>query len=611
MKSLPITVCLLLVAAITCGMQANAQENYRVREVAFSGNATISSSILHQQMYMHATSWLEEFFGSDPFFFSEEILLDDLASIVRLYQQEGFLNVRLEEPVITADHDGKTLTVRITIIEGEPVLVDTVAVSSPGIEPAFRSIHDSLWRSVSGDLDVKAGARFRDEALRRDQGTLASSLANSGFPFASVQYRMHVDTIRQRSAVIWSMEMGPPVNFGNVSYTGNKRLPTSILEKKLAFTPGSSFDESKLEETQRAIYSLLLHNTVTVTPLYADAQVGSVPVQITVQEADQFQTWFSVGYGQEEKLRGAIRFTWKGLFGGTPSFRLAMEHSALNQYSFNGWYVDPDFFIARTTFIAYPFKRRETEPSYTADRTGIRLSLQRHVVEQIFGTFSYTIEDVGLDLTSISEINKPGPLLENYWKSSVMVTATRSTAEPLFTPRSGTTATAILTINGKVFDTPYNFLRLLTDFRSYHELWETLVLAWRLRAGALTTSEEHDFIPVEERFYAGGTTSVRGWKRFELGPVDNVGRPIGGSSLLEGSLELRFPIWEALSGVAFLDCGNVWVPSFTYRLDEIRYSAGGGIRVGTPIGPVRLDAAVPVFDVVKEWQWIFSFGQAF
>lgn len=611
MRSSHASVCLLLSAAITCGTPANAQENYRVREVRFTGNMALTSSALHEQMYMHATSWLEELFGSDPFLFSKQILEDDLASIVQLYQQEGFLNVRLEEPVITADHDGKTVAVRIPIIEGGPVLVDTVTASSSGVEPAFQAIHDSLWRSVSDDLALKPGARFRDDALRQDQGKIASSCANSGFPFASIQYAISVDTTHNTSAVIWSMTAGPPITFGNVSYAGNNRLPTSMLEKKLTFSPGSPFDESKLAETERAIYSLLLHTNVTVKPLYEQSQGGTVPVEISVQEADQFQTWFSVGYGQEEKLRGAVRFTWKGLFKGTPSFRLAIEHSALNQYSFSGWYVDPDFFIARTTFIAYPFKRRETEPSYTANRTGIRFSLQRPIAEGVYGALSYTIERIGLDLSSVSQVNRLGPLLENYWKSSVILTATRTTAEPIFAPRSGTTATAILTLNGKIFDTPYQFLRLVADFRSYHDLWEILVLAWRLKAGAVSTNEEHDFIPVEERFYSGGATSVRGWKRFELGPIDNLGKPIGGNSLFEGSLELRFPVWGMVSGVAFMDFGNVWIPSFTYRLDEIRYSAGGGIRIGTPIGPVRLDVAVPVFDEVTDWQFIFSFGQAF
>jgi outer membrane protein insertion porin family len=562
-------------------------------------------------MYMHATSWLEELFGSDPFLFSKQILEDDLTSIVQLYRREGLLNVRLEEPIITADHDGKTLAVHIPIIEGEPVLVDTVTVSSPGVEPAFKTIHDSLWHSVSGGLCLKSGVRFRDEAVRQDRGMIASSFATSGFPFASIQYTIRVDTMHNTSAVVWSMATGPQITFGAISYTGTKRLPASILKKRLAFSPSTPFDESKLAETERAIYALLLHTNVTAKPLYEEAQSGIVPVEITVQEADEFQTWFSVGYGQEEKLRGAVRFTWKGLFRGTSSFRLAVEHSALNQYSFSGWYVDPGFFIPRTTFIAYPFKRRETEPSYTANRTGIRFSLQRPVAEEVHGALSYTIENVGLDLSSISQVNQLGPLLENYWKSSVILTANRTTAEPLFTPRSGTNATVILTVNGKIFDTPYGFLRLVADFRSYHDLWETLVLAWRLKAGAVSTNEEHDFIPIEERFYSGGATSVRGWKRFELGPIDNLGKPIGGNSLFEGSLELRFPLWNMISGVAFMDFGNVWIPSFTYRLNEIRYSAGAGIRIGTPIGPVRLDAAVPVFDDVNNWQWIFSFGQAF
>ncbi len=602
---------LVLFIAVIYGAQMYAQENYRVREIRFTGNENLSSSTLREQLYMHSTSWLEELFGSDSFLFSKQILQDDLKNLVRYYQRKGFLNARLEDPVVIADHDGQTVTVHIPVHEGVPVTVDTVTVLFPDLDSTSQAMRDSIWDIAIDDIVLKKGVRFRDDDLLQDRGTIVSTFSNAGFPFASAQHMLVVDTVHHTAAVIWTIATGPPVSFGDVSYAGNERIPTSIVKNKLAFTPGSTFNESKLKETERDVYSLLLYRTVTVQPLYQDTQDGKVPVKITVQEAQQFKTWFSVGYGQEEKFRASVRFTWKGLFKSTPSLQLAVHRSALDPYSLSGWYVDPDFVIPRTTFIAYPFVRRETEPSYTANRSGIRFSLQRPIIEEVYGALSYALEHVSLDTSSISRVNTLGPLLEKYWKSSLMVTLSRITAKPIFEPRSGSHATVALTLNGRIFGTPYQFTRVLADYREYHEVWKIIVLAWRLRMGAATTGEEHDFIPVEERFYSGGSTSVRGWKRFELGPIDDSGKPIGGNSLLEASLELRFPIWSVVSGVGFLDFGNVWIPSFTYKLNELRYSAGAGIRIRTPIGPIRLDAAVPIFDEVTNWEFIFSFGQAF
>jgi outer membrane protein insertion porin family len=96
-----------------------------------------------------------------------------------------------------------------------------------------------------------------------------------------------------------------------------------------------------------------------------------------------------------------------------------------------------------------------------------------------------------------------------------------------------------------------------------------------------------------------------------LGPIDPFGNPIGGRSLLEFSSEVRYPVYDIVSGVAFMDCGNVWLESYTWKLNEIRYSLGLGIRIRTPIGPVRLDAARPIFDDETKIQIHFSVGHAF
>ncbi len=104
---------------------------------------------------------------------------------------------------------------------------------------------------------------------------------------------------------------------------------------------------------------------------------------------------------------------------------------------------------------------------------------------------------------------------------------------------------------------------------------------------------------------------MRGWSRAELGPHNAEDVPIGGNSLLEASIELRHPIGGLLSGVIFSDFGNVWTGSFNYELGDLRYALGFGLRVGTPIGPIRLDFARPIYDEDTAWQFYLSVGHAF
>ncbi|NOR76608.1 MAG: BamA/TamA family outer membrane protein, partial [Draconibacterium sp.] len=109
----------------------------------------------------------------------------------------------------------------------------------------------------------------------------------------------------------------------------------------------------------------------------------------------------------------------------------------------------------------------------------------------------------------------------------------------------------------------------------------------------------------------GGSNSVRGWSRSNLGPKDESGRPIGGKSLLEGSAELRFSAGKKIILATFCDMGNVWEEAFSYKLNELRYSVGTGIRIKTPIGPVGFDFARPVFDRDTKWQFHFNIGHSF
>jgi len=148
------------------------------------------------------------------------------------------------------------------------------------------------------------------------------------------------------------------------------------------------------------------------------------------------------------------------------------------------------------------------------------------------------------------------------------------------------------------------------DLRHYQKAMG-MVLATRAQLGGINSHDDDGFVPIEDRFFAGGSSSVRGWTRAMLGPKDDEGIPIGGKSLIELSAELRYPIVGILSGVVFTDAGNVWLDEFTYDIDDFHYATGLGMRIATPIGPIRVDVARPIFDDDHDIQLHINVGQAF
>ena len=142
-----------------------------------------------------------------------------------------------------------------------------------------------------------------------------------------------------------------------------------------------------------------------------------------------------------------------------------------------------------------------------------------------------------------------------------------------------------------------------------------MVFAKRFQLGSIytfATTEESD-VPIFKRFFAGGSNSMRGFGYQKLGVLDSSEDPVGGNSLLVGNIELRFPLYKKLTGITFVDYGNVYSESFNYPLDELRYAAGSGLRYNTVVGPLRLDFgyAINPNPDLRRYQIFLSLGQAF
>jgi outer membrane protein insertion porin family len=272
--------------------------------------------------------------------------------------------------------------------------------------------------------------------------------------------------------------------------------------------------------------------------------------------------------------------------------------------------IQPYLFTRQIHLMENPFFMHERERSYEVKRLGNALTLQKQFSRDFTGYFNYIFEKVNLQATAGS-LEDLGGYDESHDKSGFTVGAQWNTVNDMFNPSAGIKLNAYMALMGIGFRSEYHYHKSELVFIQYHQLAKDWVLAGRGKIGYIGPLRESANTPLEERFLTGGANSMRGWGRHEIALLSDKGAQVGGNSLIEANLEFRYPIYKLLHGAAFVDAGNVWREAFHYPLGTLRYNLGAGLRVNTPVGPVRLDVARPVWDTKSSWQFFLSIGHAF
>jgi outer membrane protein assembly factor BamA len=187
-----------------------------------------------------------------------------------------------------------------------------------------------------------------------------------------------------------------------------------------------------------------------------------------------------------------------------------------------------------------------------------------------------------------------------------------TTDDPLNPKRGGVVTFSADEVGGPLGG-DFNFFKLQGEAKKYQLITSQVVLATRLKLGFADPFDGSAEVPLFERFFAGGANSVRGYGRHRLGPISSADDPVGGRSLIEGSLELRRPLFANIGGALFMDFGQVSLKSFDVPIDDLQFAFGFGVSYTTPIGPLRLDLGFPLHPPHGDqpWQVHFSIGQFF
>ena len=592
---------------ILISFKGNAQNETIVKGVTFSGNQNLSNVDLKSQINTRPKTFFERIIFWKPApKLNSLILEDDINRIRNYYIRNGYPVVNISQEVLLI-RDGKKAEIKIIIDEGKPVLVSDVDWPElPGSEE-----QEILRKAISG-TNLEPGKIFRDLDIFAAENTIRKAFSDRGYPLAQLERDIIISPDTGLAKISFVMNPGPLSLFGGVTISGDSLVPRRYILQQVTFKEGDLFSSRALNITQQRLSSLDLFRFVTIRAQTDSMDDNRIPVSIRVSELQRWAIKAGAGYGAEDRLRLSVNITRRNIFGGARKLIFQAKHSYFDPIALDLKFIQPNFPLYRVDLALNPYFNMERERSFEVQRLGAGLTFQHTFAGRSSAWLTWNFERSRLtDLTKEKSLIDEAMMPRNHSKTGMTLGTAIDKSNDLFDPTRGWKFTGFVTVTGVGLKSDYTYYKMFADASRYMPVAPRTTLAARIRGGVIQPYGKQDVTPIEDRFLAGGASSLRGWARNAISPVDEFGNQTGGNSLLEGNLELRFPVYEIIGGALFMDAGNVWKQPFGHSLSGLYYNAGGGIRIKTPIGPGRIDVAFPLSTGKFSTQIFVTIGHAF
>ncbi len=518
--------------------------------------------------------------------------------------------------------DGKTLD--------DPSLPDALAAKPTGDKaeitvtvargPLFHLRHVTVDGPVSTQDRAKLGIAPGDPAVASAvlaaQDNLLESLRSSGHALAKVSPPDAVETPDDKVLdITFHADPGPRVDIGPISVDGLKVTNDSYVRRRLLVHSGQLYNPAEIERARQDLSASGVFSSVDARIPNHLAPDGTIPLSFTVTERPRHAVAFNVAYSTDTGPTAGATFTYRNVFGNAETLVLG---AAITQaetgaeikgpgYNFNATFTQPDFL------------RRDQSLSYNAAYLKENLYAYSRKAELAGVSFSRKLTDqwsASAGLTGTQERVTQEGATDDYSLIGLPLGLTYDSTGPdgLFNPTHG--------IKGKLTVTPTVpfgahsslFTLIQLSGSTYFNLASAegrSVIAVRGLVGSAQGASTFQ-IPPDQRFYAGGSATVRGYRFQSVGPLFADQRPIGGTSVTAATVEYRQRFGASLGAVVFADAGQVGTTSAPFT-GKILTGVGAGARYYTALGPIRLDIAVPLEKRRKDeiLEAYIGLGQAF
>jgi translocation and assembly module TamA len=487
-------------------------------------------------------------------------------------------------------------------------------------------------------LGLKTGQPAVAAAVLAGGAHLLSALQEQGYAFAQVDPPIAYEAADAPVLDLsFHVVAGRKLNIGDIHIEGLKRIHEPLLRRRLLLHTGDLYKPSKIEGARRDLLALNVFAQVSVQIGTKADESGGVPITFRILERLRHTIGLNAAYSSDLGGSGGATWTDRNVFGNAEKLSFAARVINLGGsdttgagYDTSVKYVIPEFLHRDQSleFAVSAIKQQLQAYDQTAKTATMTLSRKLSSVWTVSAGLSTTDERIS-QVTNASPTPPPnGPFVPDAPQTfdytlvalpfNVIYDST-DLPTPLEDPRRGFRGSFSLTPTLAIGHPNSTFLITQLKIATYFDLNGLLptapgrsVLAARALAGFAQGAGELS-LPPDQRFYAGGTATIRGYGYQLVGPMfPHTGNPSGGTAIAAGGLEFRQRLYTNWGVVAFVDVGQVSA-SLKPLPDDTRIGAGAGMRYYTPIGPIRFDIAVPVSRRVGEdsFEVYIGLGQAF
>ncbi len=541
---------------------------------------------------------------------------DDIPRLQTALASFGYFAGRVSITIVGRDVSDPDLPAALEALpEGKDAAVTIAVARGPLYHLRAIAIQGTPPAGARAALKIAPGAPANSAELVAGAGRMLAALQEDGYAFAKVTGPEAVaDDSAHVLDVTYTVDTGARVAIGAIAFKGLKDVNEDFVRGALTIHPGDLYRPSKIEEARQALVQLGVFSGVSVNAAERATAEGRVPLEFDFTERARHAVTFSGLYSTDLGLSLSATWSHRNLFGNAEQLNLTAMATQLGGnatsglgYDFSAQLIKPDF-LARDQQIEFDLSALKASlEAYdqTAQTAGV---VFRHKFSSLWSGsagLTATHDDVTQEgATRLYQILAL-PVIANYDSTGV--------AALLQDPVKGARASFAVTPTVAQGSGAPTFVVLQVSGSTYFDVAGNgrSVVALRALAGSIEGGTNTD-LPPDQRLYAGGSATVRGYAYQSIGPLFADDKPIGATSVDAATVEFRQRIGEDWGGAAFVDAGQASTEREPFT-GTVRIGAGLGARYYTPIGAVRLDIALPVTPVPRgdPFELYLGIGQAF
>lgn len=517
--------------------------------------------------------------------YNDNLLNDSKDALVRFYNALGYLHMDVD---VKKDFqkNGRDLYLEFIIHEGRQTKIQSIRIAgNKGID--ISEIHRVL--------QLKEGSPYNVIDVGDARHRVLYLYYRYGYIDASVDIESKIK--KENAFITFSIIENKPSVIGKIIIRGNRKTKAKIIKREFTVKEGDPYNSEEIADTKQRLYRLGIFSKVSINMLEADRDVDGKVVRdvlVSLEEGKAGSVEIGLGYGDYEKFRGSFDISYRNLGGYHRQVGFRSELSTVEQryilnfkepWLFNKPNLPLKIFLMKEDVRAVNIETRDV--LYKIDKFSFIAGTEKQLAKRIKAGLNY--EYSFTDTTDV----EPGVILSREDEGTIGIGSISpslyyDSRDNPFDPTSGSLHGIVLKFASKTFLSETEFIKGTFQSSWFFQLIKGIVFAFSLKGGAAYGFESVEEIPLIERFFLGGRSTVRGYIRDTLGPKGADGNPTGGNIFALTNVELRFSPGKGFGLVTFVDGGNVWKRAEEIR-SNLKYTAGVGLRYGTPVGPIRVD----------------------